>query len=119
MPDGEEVEGGVVLRPGPAGRPRTAPHPPRSRRKGGANIVPQLPGPTKSGSDTVTDFWTFGGANSTGTCIMTVLGCILMVASIVGWVIMEKRKLEHQAAAALRASGAFDAPSPPAASAGE
>ena len=37
-------------------------------------------------SDTVTDFWTFGGANSTGTYIMTVLGCILMVASIVGWV---------------------------------
>jgi hypothetical protein len=69
-------------------------------------------------SDTVTDFWTFGGANSTGTYIMTVLGCILMVASIIGWVVMEKRKLEHQAAT-LRASGAFDAPSPPAASAGE
>ena len=58
-------------------------------------------------SDTVTDFWTFGGANSTGTYIMTALGFILMVASIVGWVWMEKRKLETQAAA-LRASGAFD-----------
>jgi uncharacterized iron-regulated membrane protein len=63
-------------------------------------------------SDTVTDFWTFGGANSTGTYIMTVLGCILMVASIIGWVVMEKRKLEHQAAT-LRASGAFDLPSVP------
>ena len=65
-------------------------------------------------SDTVTDFWTFGGANSTGTYIMTVLGCILMVASLIGWVVMEKRKLERQAAT-LRASGAFDAPAPPAA----
>ena len=35
-------------------------------------------------SEDVTDFWTFGGANSTGTYIMTVLGCILMVASISG-----------------------------------
>lgn len=61
-------------------------------------------------SDTVTDFWTFGGANSTGTYIMTVLGCILMVASLIGWVVMEKRKLERQAAT-LRASGAFDQPS--------
>ena len=42
---------------------------------------------------------------------MTVLGCILMVASIIGWVVLEKRKLERQAAT-LRASGAFDAPSP-------
>jgi predicted negative regulator of RcsB-dependent stress response len=69
-------------------------------------------------SDTVTDFWTFGGANSTGTYIMTVLGCILMVASIIGWVVMEKRKLERQAAS-LRASGAFDAPPAPTASAGD
>ena len=37
-------------------------------------------------SDTVTDFWTFGGANSTGTYILTVLGCILMVAALIGWV---------------------------------
>ena len=61
-------------------------------------------------SDTVTDFWTFGPANSTGTYILTVLGCILMVASLIGWVWLEKQKLERQAAA-LRASGAFDQPS--------
>jgi hypothetical protein len=60
-------------------------------------------------SDTVTDFWTFGGANSTGTYIMTVLGIVFMLASIVGWVVMEKRKLEAQAAA-LRAAGAFEQP---------
>ena len=62
-------------------------------------------------SETVTDFWTFGGANSTGTYILTVLGCILMVASIIGFFVLEKRKLEHQAAA-LRAAGAFGAPTP-------
>jgi hypothetical protein len=64
-------------------------------------------------SETVTDFWTFGGANSTGTYIMTALGVILMVASIVGWVWMENTKLQRQAAM-LRASGAFDQqPAPP------
>ena len=63
-------------------------------------------------SDAVTDFWTYGGANSTGTYILTVLGIILMVGSLIGWVLLEKKKLEAQAAA-LRASGAFDtAPAP-------
>ena len=68
-------------------------------------------------SETVTDFWTFGGANSTGTYILTVLGCILMVASIIGFFVLEKRKLEAQAVA-LRASGAFSAPTPQPPSAG-
>ena len=58
-------------------------------------------------SDAVTDFWTFGGANSTGTYILTVLGVILMLGSLIGWVMLEKKKLEAQAAV-LRASGAFD-----------
>lgn len=57
----------------------------------------------------VTDFWTWGGANSTGTYILTVLGCILMVGALIGFVWLEKRKLEHQAAS-LRAVGAFDQP---------
>jgi uncharacterized iron-regulated membrane protein len=61
--------------------------------------------------ETVTDFWTWGGANSTGTYILTVLGCILMVAALVGFVWLEKRKLERQAAT-LRATGAFDEPTP-------
>ena len=63
-------------------------------------------------SDTVTDFWTWGPANSTGTYILTVLGCILMVVSLIGWVWLEKQKLERQAAT-LRASGVFDQPSAP------
>ena len=62
-------------------------------------------------SDAVTDFWTFGGANSTGTYILTVLGVILMVGSLVGWVLLEKKKLDAQAAV-LRASGALDTPPP-------
>ncbi|MGH3136375.1 MAG: hypothetical protein ACRDPV_07775 [Gaiellaceae bacterium] len=67
-------------------------------------------------NESVTDFWTWGGANSTGTYILTVLGCILMVAAIIGFFVLEKRKLEYQAAA-LRASGAFggSAPEPPSA----
>jgi hypothetical protein len=59
----------------------------------------------------ITDFWTFGGADSTGTYVLTVLGCILMVASLIGWVWLEKTKLDRQAAL-LRAAGAFEAPSP-------
>ena len=62
-------------------------------------------------SETVTDFWTFGGANSTGTYVLTVLGCILMVGALIGWVWLEKQKLDRQAAM-LRAAGAFEAPSP-------
>ena len=58
-------------------------------------------------SDAVTDFWTFGGANSTGTYILTALGVILMLGSLIGWVLLEKSKLDRQAAV-LRASGAFD-----------
>jgi hypothetical protein len=70
--------------------------------------------PYDSWSDDVTDFWTWGGANSTGTYVLTVLGCILMVASIIGFFIMEKQKLEAQASA-LRAAGAFgtSTPAPP------
>jgi hypothetical protein len=67
-------------------------------------------------SDTVTDFWTFGGHNSTGTYIMTVLGVILMIVSLIGWVWLEKQKLDRQAAM-LRAAGAFEStsesPQPP------
>lgn len=60
----------------------------------------------------LTDFWTWGGANSTGTYILTVLGCILMVAALVGFVWLEKQKLDRQAAL-LRAGGAFAAPASP------
>jgi hypothetical protein len=46
----------------------------------------------------IAEFWTWGGANSTGTYILTVLGCILMVLALVYFVWLEKVKLEAQAA---------------------
>ena len=39
-------------------------------------------------------FWTFGGGNSTGTYVLTVLGIILMVVSLIAWVWLEDRKLQ-------------------------
>jgi hypothetical protein len=60
-------------------------------------------------SEDIVEFWTFGGANSTGTYIMTALGVAAMVISFIGFVILENRKLRHQAAT-LKASGALDRP---------
>jgi len=60
-------------------------------------------------SDKIGAFWTFGPENSTGTYILTVLGCILMVGSIIGWVWLENRKLMAQAAL-LRGAGGMPVP---------
>jgi hypothetical protein len=48
-------------------------------------------------SEDITAFWTFGPEGSTGTWVMTILGIILMVASIVYWVWLENVKLNAQA----------------------
>jgi hypothetical protein len=63
-------------------------------------------------SEDIADFWTFGGANSTGTYIMTVLGILLMVGALYGFVILERGKLERQAET-LRGAAGFG-PAPPA-----
>lgn len=60
-------------------------------------------------SEDIAEFWTFGGEGSTGTWIMTVLGFSVMLIAFVGFVVLEKRKLERQTAM-LRASGALDRP---------
>jgi hypothetical protein len=60
-------------------------------------------------SEDIAEFWTFGGEGSTGTWIMTVLGITAMVLALIGFVVLERRKLERQAAL-LRASGALDRP---------
>ena len=60
-------------------------------------------------ADATAEFWTFGGEGSTGTYIMTVLGVAAMVIAFVGFVVLENRKLRHQAAT-LKASGALDPP---------
>jgi len=60
-------------------------------------------------SEEIAEFWTFGGANSTGTYIMTGIGVAAMLLAFIGFVLLENRKLEHQAAM-LKASGALERP---------
>ena len=60
-------------------------------------------------SEDVAEFWTFGGGGSTGTWILTVLGFAVMLIAFWGFVILENRKLTHQASR-LKASGALDRP---------
>ncbi|HEY7732324.1 MAG TPA: hypothetical protein VH950_15700 [Gaiellaceae bacterium] len=60
-------------------------------------------------SDDIAEFWTFGGAGSTGTWILTILGFSVMLIAFVWFVIMENGKLERQAET-LKASGALDRP---------
>lgn len=55
----------------------------------------------------ITTFWTFGPGldhNLTGTFVLTGLGMLLMVVSLVAWVWLEKKKLDEQADR-LRAAG--------------
>jgi hypothetical protein len=61
-------------------------------------------------SEDIAGFWTFGPESSTGTYIMTVLGVAVMLIALVGFVVLENRKLARQQAV-LRASGALDRPS--------
>ena len=60
-------------------------------------------------TDDISAFWTFGPGSSTGTYVLTVLGILLMVASFIGFVWLENRKLTAQAAL-LRAAGGVPAP---------
>jgi hypothetical protein len=63
-------------------------------------------------SEDIADFWAWGGANSTGTYIMTVLGILLMVGALYGFVLLERGKLERQAEVLRSAAGL--GPHPPA-----
>jgi hypothetical protein len=65
--------------------------------------------PFDAWSEEVGAFWTFWSEDKTGTYVLTVLGCILMVAALVYWVWLENRKLNAQAAL-LRAAGGLPAP---------
>ncbi len=57
----------------------------------------------------IAEFWTFGGEGSTGTYIMTALGVAAMLISLIGFVILEQKKLRRQTEM-LRASGALERP---------
>ncbi len=62
-------------------------------------------------SEDIAAYWTFGPENSTGTYVLTVLGIILMVAALIGFVLLERRKLDAQAAL-LRGGGILPPASP-------
>ena len=49
-------------------------------------------------SEDIAEFWTFGGEGSTGTYIMTALGVAAMLISLIGFVVLEQRKLRRQTA---------------------
>jgi hypothetical protein len=57
----------------------------------------------------IAEFWTFGGAGSTGTWILTILGFAVSMISFVLFVRLENGKLQRQAER-LRATGALDRP---------
>ena len=48
--------------------------------------------------ETITTFWTFGVEGDTGTIILTILGVIVMLVSLYGFVRLEAGKLDRQAA---------------------
>jgi hypothetical protein len=62
-------------------------------------------------TDDIAAYWTFGPENSTGTYILTVLGIILMIASLIAFVMLEHRKLDAQAQL-LRGGGILPPASP-------
>ena len=53
----------------------------------------------------IAGFWTWGPGSSTGTFVLTALGILLMVVSIVAWVVLENQKLKHQAEQLRRSGG--------------
>lgn len=63
-------------------------------------------------SEEISAFWTFGPGGSTGTYIMTALGVLAMLAALVGFVILESRKLRAQSEF-LRSAGGFAVPAEP------
>lgn len=62
-------------------------------------------------TEDIAAYWTFGPGNSTGTYVLTVLGIALMVLSLIGWVVLESKKLDAQAAL-LRGGGMLPPASP-------
>ena len=60
-------------------------------------------------SEQITTFWTFGVEGDTGTIILTILGVLLMIGSLIAFVMLESGKLERQAAMLRQAMG----PPPP------
>ena len=83
-----------------------ATEPRRSQRKGARRCSTRSR--STSGATTITEFWTFGGAGSTGTWILTVLGFSVMLVAFWGFVSLENRKLDRAGRPRCGASGALD-----------
>jgi hypothetical protein len=56
-------------------------------------------------SEEITTFWTFGVEGDVGTIILTILGVLLMLGSLIGFVLLESGKLERQAEVLRQAMG--------------
>jgi hypothetical protein len=56
-------------------------------------------------SEEITTFWTFGVEGDVGTIILTILGVLLMLGSLIGFVLLESGKLERQAEMLRQAMG--------------
>lgn len=59
-------------------------------------------------SEEITTFWTFGTEGDPGTIVLTILGVLLMVGSLIQFVRLESRKLDAQTAALRRALAAAE-----------
>jgi len=66
-------------------------------------------------SEEITTFWTFGVEGDTGTIILTILGVLFMIVSLIWFVRLESRHLNRQTAELRRAMAglADDAATPP------
>jgi len=56
-------------------------------------------------SEDIGAFWTFWSESDVGTFVLTALGMLLMVASLIGWMWLEHKKLTAQAAHLRGAAG--------------
>ena len=59
-------------------------------------------------SEEITTFWTFGTEGDTGTIILTILGVLLMIGSLIQFVRLESSKLDAQTAALRQALAAAE-----------
>ena len=59
-------------------------------------------------SEEITTFWTFGTEGDLGTIILTILGVLLMIASLIQFFRLESAKLDAQTAALRQALAAAE-----------
>ncbi|MGI8973836.1 MAG: LPXTG cell wall anchor domain-containing protein [Gaiella sp.] len=64
--------------------------------------------PYEEWSEEITTFWTFGVEGDTGTIILTILGVLFMIGSLIQFVRLESQKLDAQTATLRRALAAAE-----------